>query len=268
MRVRDRDREIAKPTVMAAVATTAAAAMTTKFKPNDMRNFVWLFIVRRWITMWEIYCGDAFLRCRLLCVCLCVCLCLHYFVWTSQMTGILWRMGERERERTFEPEQKRVKGNGSQETYLQRRHGANGTNEGREVGGGAVSAQRPIISNSRMFVKPKPPNWNYTHTCMYVCMCVDNGRVLASSRFYKHCTLLLRASSLSFDSSGHLLCGWIRDVIYFSSCQPNAAIVSICIEEAGNAAAAAAGVATLQQSTKSQQPYYYRTILDSFNATE
>lgn len=76
------------------------------------------------------------------------------------------------------------------------------------------------------------------------CACVHNGRLLAISLFYKHFTLLLRASSLSFDSSGHLLCGWIWDVIYFSSCPPNAAaIVSICIEDA-----VTSGTATLQRS--------------------
>lgn len=45
VQMRDRDREIAKPTATAAVM--ACAPTTTKFKQNDMKNFVWLFIVRR-----------------------------------------------------------------------------------------------------------------------------------------------------------------------------------------------------------------------------
>lgn len=148
----------------------AAAAMTTKFKPMDMKNFVWLFIVRRWITMWEIYCGDAFLRCRLLCECLCVCVYIilcERAKWQESCDE--WER-ERERTRTEASERKRKsKDIFTAETWSQWLEWRN-----REVGGGA--AQRPIISISRMFVKPKPPNWNYTNTRKHIwaseCVCV------------------------------------------------------------------------------------------------
>lgn len=116
---------------------------------------------------WRVFEMSAFVR-------VLVCLCLHYFVWTSQMTGILWRMGEgegeRERTRTEASERKRKsKDIFTAETWSQWLEWRN-----REVGRGA--AQRPIISISRMFVKPKPPNWNYTNTRKHIwaseCVCV------------------------------------------------------------------------------------------------
>lgn len=74
---------------------------------------------------WRVFEMSAFVRVRV-CVCVYIILC-ERAKWQESCDE--W---EREREREREREQKRVKGNGSQKTYLQRRHGANGWNEGTE----------------------------------------------------------------------------------------------------------------------------------------
>lgn len=158
-----------------------------------------------------------------------------------------------------------MKGNGSQKTYLQRRHGANRRHKKRRARERerVVLALRPIMSISDVCKTPSRPI-EIIHVCICVCVLV---LIMAEYWPFHYFTNIVHYYY------AHHLCHLIPQVIYYvvgfgmsfiSLVLPTSATTLLCPFASKMLLCFTTGESPV---TKSQQPYHYRAIFDRFTAT-
>lgn len=215
----------------------------------------WLFIVRRWITMREIYCGDAFLRCRLLCVRVCLFVFTLFCVNEPNDRNLVTNGAMRQRE------WKRsgalgVKGNGSRTTYLQRRHGAKigRTEQKRLEGQSSWPHGDPLYPSLGCLYKTQAAQLK-----SHVCVC---AMIMAEYWSFLYFTNILHYRC------AHHLCHLIPLVIYYVvgfGMSFISRLASPMLLLCPFASKMLLLLLLLLLVLLQQQPCYYRTIFDSFN---